>query len=93
MRRTTRSSAIIRYGLIPLRDTEDAAKTTRLQNSNRTGALEGEMKHRRSTELLEAGDLKAKKSIALSVRDVDVEVSPQDPFEDDESGEEETILR
>ncbi|KAF2593456.1 hypothetical protein F2Q70_00043106 [Brassica cretica] len=37
------------------------------------------MKYRRSTELLEAGDLKAKESIALSTRDVDVEGSPQDP--------------
>lgn len=51
------------------------------------------MKHRRSMELLEIGDLKAKESIALSARDVDVEGSPQDPFEDDESGEEETTLR
>ncbi|KAL0661956.1 hypothetical protein Bca4012_098793 [Brassica carinata] len=37
------------------------------------------MKHRRSTELLEAGDLKVKESIALSTRDVDVEGCPLDP--------------
>ncbi|KAL0741268.1 hypothetical protein Bca4012_082781 [Brassica carinata] len=65
--------------LIPLRDTEDAAETASLHISNLVEALEWELKHIRSTKLLEAGDLKAKESFTLSARNVDVEGCPQDP--------------
>ncbi|KAL0749975.1 hypothetical protein Bca101_031978 [Brassica carinata] len=61
--------------LILLCDIEDAAETTRLHISYLPVALKKEMKHRRSTALLEAGDMMAKERFAFSARDVDTERS------------------
>ncbi|KAF2571008.1 hypothetical protein F2Q70_00004684 [Brassica cretica] len=61
--------------LILLCDIEDAAETTRLHISYLPVALKKEMKHRRRTALLEAGDMMAKERFSFSARDVDPEPS------------------
>lgn len=53
----------------------------------------GKLKHRRSTRLLEAGNLKEKESYNFSAGDVDVGVVLKTLVEDDESREGEPFIR